>query len=121
MRVYTIGFGTPQGATLVCSREQMGSDVFGPQFGAQGGRPADGPRRSFLVIDEPTLQKVADMTGGKYHRAADARQLVQIFRDLPTEIALQDEEVELSAAFAALGALLAAAAVGLSLAWNRYS
>ncbi|MBM3139781.1 MAG: VWA domain-containing protein [Chloroflexi bacterium] len=120
IRVYTIGFGTTDVAPLVCSREQLGSNVFGGRFSGGFSGPPPGTRRSFIVLDEPTLQRVADATGGSYHRAADADQLVSVFRNLPAEVTLQEQHVEVSVAFAALGGLLAAAAVGLSLAWNRY-
>ncbi len=122
LRVYTIGFGTPAGAPLACSREQLGSDVFGPQFGGGGARNGvDGPLRAALRIDEKTLQSIADLTGGTYHRATDAEQLVDVFRNLPKEIVLQKQHIEISFGFAALGALLALAATTLSLAWNRYN
>ena len=124
LRVYTIGFGTPAGAQLVCSREQLGSESLPSQFrggGGGGGRPGvDGPLRTALRIDERTLQSIADLTGGTYHRAADAEQLVEVFRNLPKEIVLQKQFVEVSFGFAALGALLALAATTLSLLWNRY-
>ena len=124
LRVYTIGFGTPAGAQLVCSREQLGSESIPSQFrggGGGGGRPGvDGPLRTALRIDERTLQSIADLTGGTYHRAADAEQLVEVFRNLPKEIVLQKQFVEVSFGFAALGALLALAATTLSLLWNRY-
>ena len=123
LRVYTIGFGTPEGGQLVCSREQLGTDVFMPQFGGGGaGRfGADGPPRAALRIDEKTLQGIADLTGGTYHRAVDAPQLVEVFRNLPQQIVLQKQHIEISFGFTAIAAALALAATGLSLAWNRYS
>lgn len=121
LRVYSVGFGTTTPAPLSCSRAQLGSDAFGGQFGGPGsGRNgADGPPRSILRIDERTLQSIADLTGGTYHRAEDAEQLVGVFRDLPKEFVLQKRHVEISFGFAAAGALLALAAMTLSLAWNR--
>ncbi len=123
VRVYSIGFGTPTIAPLSCSREQLGSDAFGNQFGGPGaGRNgADGPPRSILRIDEKTLQSIADLTGGTYHRASDSEQLVDVFRNLPKEFVLQKQHVEISVVFAAAGAVLALAATTLSLVWNRYS
>ena len=122
IRVYSIGFGTTRPAQLSCSRDQLGSDVFGNQFGGGGQlRGSDGQRRSPLLLDEETLQTIADTTGGTYHRAADADELVEVFRDLPSEIALQEQHTEISFGFVALGALLATAAVALSIAWNRYT
>ena len=122
LRVYTIGFGTPQGGQLVCSREQLGTDVFMPGFGGGAGRMgADGPLRAALRVDERTLQNIADLTGGTYHRAVDAAQLVEVFRNLPQQIVLQKQHIEISFGFTAIAAALALAATGLSLAWNRYS
>jgi Ca-activated chloride channel family protein len=92
----------------------LGGGVFG------GGGGFGGGIRRFLIIDEPTLQAIADTTGGEYFRAEDAEQLLEVFLNLPTQIVLQEEHLEISVFFAALGALLAAVAVGLSLWWNRY-
>lgn len=120
LRVYTIGFGTENAAPLVCSPEQLGSDVFRGGFGSPGAFGADAARsRRILAIDEPTLQSIADMTGGTYFRAQDAAELVEVFRTLPGAIALQEQETEVSFAFAALAALFTVAAVGTSVALRR--
>lgn len=126
VRVYTIGFGTRDPGAMVCSRSQLGNDVFGNQIGGGGfggnfgGGGFGGGIRRFLLIDEPTLQTIADMTGGEYYRAEDANQLLDVFLELPTQIVLQEEHLEISVFFAAFGALMATLAVGLSLLWNRY-
>ena len=60
------------------------------------------------------------MTGGEYFRAEDAEQLDDVFRQLPSEVVRQQVDEELSVWFVLAGALLAAAAIGLSLWWNRY-
>ncbi len=132
LRVYTIGFGTDELPEMVCSPEQLGSDSFGRGFGGGnlgGGAGAgfgggfnsgDGRDfRRFIVIDEETLQAVADTTGGAYFRAQNADQLHEIFLDLPTQIVLQTETLEITVIFLALGALFATLAIGLSLNWNR--
>jgi Ca-activated chloride channel family protein len=121
VRVYTIGFGTTSPTSMVCTRDQLGSETFSaasPDVGGFSG--GGGGSRQFLVIDEPTLQAVADTTGGDFHRAEDAGQLQQVFEDLPSRVELQEEEREVSVAFGAAGALLTLAAVGLSLRWNPY-
>jgi Ca-activated chloride channel family protein len=126
VRVYTIGFGTDNPGQMTCTREQLGSNPYGPGSGNGGGGfgggfgGGGGGFRRFLVIDEDTLQTVAGMTGGEYYRAESADQLYEIFLELPTQIVLQKEALEISVVFAALGAILALAAVGLSLKWNRY-
>jgi len=119
VRVYTIGFGTDNPGQMVCSRQQLGSDLFGQGFGGGFSFGGGGDFRQFIVIDEGTLQSIADMTGGRYFRAEDAEQLLTIFQALPTEILLQKEPIELSALFSALAAFLLILALLLSLRWNR--
>ncbi len=127
VRVYTIGFGTRELSDMVCTRQQLGGDTFSGNFGRGFGSGFGGgfggggnDFRRFLLIDEPTLQAVADSTGGEYFRAENADQLNEVFHDLPTQIILQKETLEISVAFLALGAIFAIAAVGLSLMWNRF-
>ena len=112
VRVYTIGFGTEHGGTMDCSGFFLGgSDPFG------GGQPFGGSgfRRG---IDEETLQEIADMTGGAYYSAESAGELQEVFRSLPTYLMTRHETMEISVLFAAIGALLAALAIGLSLLWH---
>jgi Ca-activated chloride channel homolog len=117
IRVYTIGFGTTNPSDLACTRAQLGSEVFGsdqnfPQGGGGGGF------NTARLIDEPTLQEMARQTGGTYHRAEDADQLKQVFKELPRQVGLQKKEREISVFFAALGLVLTALAIALSLKWN---
>lgn len=122
LRVYTIGFGTTEFSQMVCSRSQMGVDGFSGAFGGPGepGFFGGGGRwRRYLLLDEPTLRSVAEITGGEYYRAEDAEQLLQVFLDLPKQISLQTERLEISAAFVGLGAVYLLAAAGLSMRWNR--
>jgi Ca-activated chloride channel family protein len=130
VRVYTIGFGTTNPTSMVCTREQLGGDAiggdgfgggggFGGFGGGGGGGGGQGGRRNFLVIDEATLTQVADMTGGEFYKAEDAEQLKKVFEDLPSQVVLQKKDREVSVAFAAFGVLLAGAAMTLSLLWNR--
>lgn len=122
VRVYTIGFGTTNPSDPVCTAQQLGGDSlnngFGSGRGGFGGAPPGG-LRPFLVADEPTLKEVARVTGGQYFKAEDANQLRKVFDNLPKQVTLQKRKVELSAVFAGLGALLTAAAVALSMLWNR--
>ena len=135
VRVYTIGFGTTNPTAMVCTRQQLGGDAIGGDgfagtpFGGGtggaggaggGGAGGGGPARNFLVIDEPTLTKVAEMTGGKFYRAEDADQLRDVFASLPNQVVLQKKDREVSVAFAAIGIALAGTAMALSLLWNRY-
>jgi Ca-activated chloride channel homolog len=122
VRVYTIGFGTTNPTSIVCTSQQLGGDVFGEGQafpGGGGGFPGGGGGRSFLTIDEDTLRKVADATGGQFYRAQDADQLTKVFQDLPRTVVVQHEQREITVIFAAAGLVLALAAIGLSLLWNK--
>jgi Ca-activated chloride channel family protein len=128
LRVYTIGFGTTQPATFVCTADQLGSGGFGGGFGGGGfgggfggGRDGgfDGGMRRALQLDEEALTAVAETTGGEYFKAEDAQQLNAVLRDLPSNIELQTRQTELTVWFALVGFLLAFAGIGLSFWWNR--
>lgn len=140
VRVFPIGFGTETPTEMICDGGQIGADRFGNgafgsdgfggdsfggvtgSFGGGGGRGGE-VSESFsrlLVIDEPTLQSIAEITGGTYFRAQDAEQLVEVFANLPSEIEVQTEEVEITVWFTALAAALLLAAIGLSLRFNRF-
>jgi Ca-activated chloride channel family protein len=117
LRVYTIGFGTTTPTRMACSGIQVegwGGGGGGGGFGGQGNTG-----RNPLVIDEAALQGVADTTGGQYYRAQSADQLQTALADLPSHVTVTTEKVDLAAWFAGVGAVLLAAAVGLSLWWNR--
>lgn len=115
VRVYTIGFGTEQGGEINCGPQSGGGEPF---FGGSGRRFGGGGGRFRRGIDEPTLMEIADMTGGTYYSAESANELQEVFRSLPTYLITKHETREISVAFVALGALLAAIAVTLSLIWH---
>ena len=127
IRVYTIGFGSKNPEQMVCSPRQLGSDAFSGRFGGDsdgrwgggsGGSGFGGFRR-YLLLDEPTLKGMAELTGGEYYRAENAEQLFDVFIDLPTEIILQKQRLEISVLFTFLGAILISIAVLLSLRWHH--
>jgi Ca-activated chloride channel family protein len=131
VRVYTIGFGTERGGEFPrCSPGMLGSEPIDPGFGGQGGRPGGGggfggggfgggPPGGFRRgIDEDTLKKVADLTGGTYSPAESANDLLTVFRDLPTNLIMKHETTELSVGFAAVAALLITASLVLSMLWR---
>jgi Ca-activated chloride channel family protein len=108
VRIYTIGFGTENGGI------QFGG---GQQFGG-GGDLQGGGGRFRRGIDEETLKQIAEMTGGEYYVAESVGELQAVFRELPMSFTTREEMIEISVAFTAIGALLAALAVGLSLMWH---
>jgi Ca-activated chloride channel family protein len=124
LRVYTIGFGTAnpgQGRPPDCGSQYIGNEpgdsgAFDPQFGGGGfGGTGGGFRRA---IDEETLVAVADATGGEYYPAESAQQLEEVFAQLPTNLILSHEVVEVTFAFTAIAVLLVSLAVLLGQAWR---
>lgn len=125
VRVYTIGFGTANPAQLSCSAAQLGLEGAGGGFGGGGFGGGGfgggfGGGRSPLVANEEVLTTVAEETGAKYYKAEDATQLRKVFADLPKDVTTQKEKREMSQWFAALGALLAGAAIVASIKWSPY-
>lgn len=111
VRVYTIGFGTENGSAQFADPGPFGG---GPPPGGGQGR-GGGFRRG---IDEATLKQIADMTDGDYYEASSADELLKVFESLPTSLITKSEVTEISVVFAALGTLLAAIAILLSLRWH---
>ncbi len=67
VKVYTIGVGSRGKALAPVSRRSDGQYIFG---------------LATVQIDEQLLEKIADMTGGKYFRATSAQALEKIYRDI---------------------------------------
>ncbi|GIF19011.1 Ca-activated chloride channel family protein [Actinoplanes tereljensis] len=117
VRVFTIGFGTTTPAPMVCSANQVSGDSFTGGGGFQGGGRGGGGRNQ--QIDEDALQNVADTTGGRYFRAEDADQLVDVLDDLPREIGLHKQKVEITVWFVLAAALLVFTGVFLAMWWSQ--
>ncbi|SDL94515.1 VWA domain-containing protein [Nonomuraea jiangxiensis] len=117
VRVFTIGFGTTNPASMVCDSSQFGG--FGGWGGGFGGRGGFDRGRNIRMIDEPSLKQIARTTGGAYHRAENADQLQSALGSLPSRFTVIRQRVDTAAAFAAGGAVLVTAALSLSLWWNR--
>lgn len=126
LRVYTIGFGTENpdggrpprcGAQFIGNEPgDIGNGFTDPGFGGGGfGGTGGGFRRA---IDEDTLMAVAEATGGEYFPAESAQELTEVFEQLPTDLILQHDVVEISVAFTALAALLIGLAIFLGQAWR---
>ncbi|MFD0657842.1 vWA domain-containing protein [Thermocatellispora tengchongensis] len=117
VRVFTIGFGTRNPAPMVCDNSQFDGGYGG--WGGFGGRGRFDGGRNIRDIDEPALKRIAQTTGGSYHRAENADQLQGALDALPGSLTVVHQRVDTAAAFAAGGAMLITAALSLSLWWNR--
>ena len=94
IKIYTVGIGTKDGDTI-------GFDGWSMR----------------VRLDEETLKQVAMATRAEYFYAGTANDLKKVYQSLGTRLSAQKKETEISALFAALGALLALAAATLSLWW----
>lgn len=94
VRVYTVGFGTSKG------------NVVG--FGGFSMR---------AQLDEEALKKIADMTKARYFHAKSAEDLKAVYDVLSRQLVVETREMEITAFFAAMAALLIMVAAGLSLFW----
>ena len=115
LRVFTIGFGTTTPSRMACTGQQAGGWAGGGPRGGFGGGMGRNPR----IIDEATLQAVAEITGGQYYKAESADQLQEALGDLPAQVTVVKKHVDIASWFAGAGGLLVAIAVGLSLWWSR--
>jgi Ca-activated chloride channel family protein len=117
VRVYTIGFGTDQNDSIPsCGPQLQSGDPFGG--GRRFGNNGQFGGRFRRGIDEETLMQVSDLTGGTYYSATSAGELQDVFQNLPTYLITKHETTEVSVAFTAFGAFLAALALVLSQMWH---
>lgn len=97
IKIFTVGIGTPEGTVLQI----------------QG-------RNVFTFLDEATLKRMADLTGGRYFNAQDETDLREIYDDLSRERVIENKETEVTFAFAAIALVFSMMAGGLGLVWfNR--
>ena len=96
VRVYTVGFGTPNG--------------FIPGYEGYS---------FFTQVDEETLKAVAAATEAEYFKAGSAEELKKIYEHLSTQFTLERKDTEVSALVAGLALLSLSLAIGLSLRWFR--
>jgi Ca-activated chloride channel homolog len=94
VRVYTVGFGTAQGAAVNFDGWSV-----------------------FMRFDEETLKSVAEITRAQYFHASSADELRKVYQRLNARLVLERKETEIGALFAGAAALLAILAGLLSLLW----
>ena len=122
VRIFTVGLGTTQGATVPGGPGGPGgpgriSPFGGGQFGG-GFRGGGGGFNSQL--DEQTLEEIAKITDGKYFHATETDQLLSIYKNLNTELIVQTQRTELTAWFTGFAGIFLLLGGVLSLLWfNR--
>ena len=113
IRIYSIGFGTTRTAIMDCWTPFPDHPPGSPQVESRVGSGSFGSG-----TDETTLKQIAEMTGGEFYSATSAEELQGVFQSLHSYIAMTNQTIEVSAYFAALGAVMAVAALVLSALWH---
>jgi len=97
VRVFTVGIGTTSGETI----------------GFEGWSMR-------VRLDEETLKAIANLTRGEYFYAGTAMDLKKVYQSLNTKLVLEKKNMEISALFSAVAAVIALVSAALSLLWfNR--
>jgi Ca-activated chloride channel family protein len=96
VRVYTVGFGTPNG--------------FIPGYEGYS---------FFTQVDEEALKAVAKITEADYFKAGSAEDLKKVYQHLSAQFTLEKRDTEITALLAGVALLLIAAALSLSAIWFR--
>jgi len=94
VKVFTVGIGTKAGETI----------------GFEGWSMR-------VKLDEETLKAIATATRANYFYAGTAEDLKQVYQGLSSRLVVETKETEVSALFAAAGALLVVLAAALSVWW----
>jgi Ca-activated chloride channel family protein len=94
VRIYTVGVGSPGGATL----QLDGFSVH-------------------TQLDEPLLKQIAQVSGGEYYQASTAEALRAVYDPLNPQLLLKAEQMEVTSLFAGAGVLVFLLAGLLSLVW----
>lgn len=71
-KVYTVGIGTPEGTTIPDGIDEAGR----PKVKMYQGQPV------VTKLDEETLQRIADETGGRYYPARSSEGLLQAYQEI---------------------------------------
>ena len=99
VKVYTIGFGTKDGAALAPGMDENWS--------------------YYLKLDETALKQMAVMTKGEYSHAGSSADLRKIYEGFNSRFSMERRETEISFVFVACALLLALLAGYLSFRWMR--
>lgn len=94
VRIYAIGVGSPEGATL---------EIEGFSIHSR--------------LDEATLQQLADISGGEYFNAQDQEQLQEIYKTIRPEMMVRPEKMEVTAILAGVSLLMLLVGGAFSVLW----
>jgi Ca-activated chloride channel family protein len=96
VRVYTVGFGTPNG--------------FIPGYGGSS---------FFTQVDEESLKAVAKITEAEYFKAGSADDLKKVYQHLSNQFTLEKRDTEITSLLSGAALLMVVLALVLSAIWFR--
>ncbi len=96
VRVYTVGFGTAEGASVSFDGWSI-----------------------YMRFDEESLKAIAEATRGAYYHAKSGAELNKVYEQLNAKYVLERKHTEIGGLLAALAALFAIVAGSLSVVWFR--
>jgi Ca-activated chloride channel family protein len=70
-----------------------------------------------VPADKPTLDYLAQQTGGSFHTATSAQELKSVYANIGTQIGFTTVHRDISWRFLAVGLLFALASAGTSMLW----
>ncbi|HUP28028.1 MAG TPA: VWA domain-containing protein [Chloroflexia bacterium] len=94
VRIYTVGVGSTAGATIHLDGFSVRSR-----------------------LDEGTLKRISDMTGGTYYNAQTEKDLQAVYEDLSPELVMKAQNIEVTALFVGAGIFMLIIGSVLSLVW----
>jgi Ca-activated chloride channel family protein len=94
VRVYTVGFGTAEGAAVSFDGWSV-----------------------YMRFDEEALKRIADVTKATYYHAKSSTDLVKVYEGLNAQYVFERTHTEIAALFVAAAALLTVLAGTLSILW----
>ena len=110
-----MGFDPIAAAQMAADR---GIRVFTVGVGTKDGELLDlGGWKMRVRLDEDTLQKISNLTLGKYFHAATVNELGAIYEDLSSRLVLENKREEVTVVFALLAGVLVLMAATLSMVW----
>jgi Ca-activated chloride channel family protein len=116
--------GRVQPVAAAREARQKGVPVYTVALGTPGGileRPVPGGYTERIAVppNPQTLEQVAEASGGRFFRVADAARLQRVYKDLGSRFGTTQRKHELAVAAVGAGGLFALAGGALSLLWFR--
>lgn len=105
-------------ASAVAAAQQAKVQISTIAFGTDTGTVTFDGQTIPVPADKPTLQAIAQQTGGSYHAAASAQELQTVYADIGSQIGYTTVHRDISWRFLAIGLLFTLAAAGTAMLWG---